>query len=335
VAGNTVLLSPTAVASSIADLTDNDLTWIMVPSDEQRAPLMIEQIGEIESELRTQRPDRPIKLSIVHRSDALGMGTRVALNSLVINEMTLAQNLSPNTATVSIEPYGADAMNQDALVERELAFAPDIVVMAGLAEAITQVMSPLEAKWQGTTRPYYVLIDSLKVPELIAATTGNDDLRKRVRGTGIVPTARSAPVLDAFRVDYQTRWPNSPSTISGIGPSYDATYAIAYALAATRDMPVSGASIAAGLKKLSMGGNAIEVSSTKILAAFQQLASGKSIEAIGTFAALEWDARGAPLGGRVEVWCIAPGTPSATFASSDLSMDLKTMKLDGSYVQCD
>ena len=335
VAGNTVLLSPTAVASSIADLTDNDLTWIMVPSDEQRAPLMIEQIGEIESELRAQRPDRPIKLSIVHRSDALGMGTRVALNSLVLNEMTLAENLSPNTATVSIEPYGADAMNQDALVERELAFAPDIVVMAGLAEAITQVMSPLEAKWRGTARPYYVLIDSLKVPKLIAATTGNDDLRKRVRGTGIVSTARSAPVLDAFRVDYQTRWPNSPSTISGIGPSYDATYAIAYALAATRDLPISGASIAAGLKKLSMGGNAIEVSSTKILAAFQQLASGKSIEAIGTFAALEWDARGAPLGGRVEVWCIAPGTPSATFASSDLSMDLKTMKLDGSYIQCE
>ena len=54
-------------------LTDNDLTWIMVPSDVQRAPLMINQIGEIEAELRTQRPDRPIKLSIVHRSDALGM----------------------------------------------------------------------------------------------------------------------------------------------------------------------------------------------------------------------------------------------------------------------
>ena len=100
-------------------------------------------------------------------------------------------------------------------------------------------------------------------------------------------------------------------------------------------MSVSGASVAAGLKKLSMGGNAIDVSSTKILAAFQQLASGKSIEAIGTFASLEWDARGAPLGGRVEVWCIASGTPSAAFASSDLSMDLKTMKLDGSYVQCD
>jgi ABC-type branched-subunit amino acid transport system substrate-binding protein len=334
VAGGTVLMSPTAVASSIADLTDNDLTWIMVPSDEQRAPLMIQQINEIEKELRVERPDRPIKLAVIHRNDALGIGTRVALNSLVLNDKTLAENVSPNAGTVLIEPYAADAPNQDALVARQLAFGPDIVVMAGLAEAITQVMTPLESKWQGQPRPYYVLIDSLKVPELLAAATDNDDLRKRVRGTGIVPTARSADVLDAFRVDYQTKYPGSPSTLSGMGPAYDATYAIAFALAATRDMPVSGPSVSLGLKKLSMGGSAIEVSSTKILAAFQQLTSGKSIEAVGTYASLEWDARGAPLGGRVEVWCVASGTSSAAFASSNLTMDLKTMKLDGTYTQC-
>lgn len=335
VAGNTVLISPTAVASSIADLTDNDLTWIMVPSDEQRAPLMIQQIGEIEAELRVQRPDRPIKLAIIHRSDALGMGTRVALNSLTLNGKTLAENVSPNVGSVIIEPYAADGANQEALVNRQLAFAPDIVVMAGLAEAITQVMVPLETRWQNLPRPYYVLIDSLKVPELLTLASENDDLRKRVRGTGIVPTARSAEVLDAFRVDYQTKFPASPTTISGMGPAYDATYAIAYALAATRDMPVSGSSIAAGLKKLSLGGNAIDVSPTKILAAFQQLTTGKSIEAIGTYASLEWDARGAPLGGLVEVWCVASGKPSAAYAGSGLKMDLKSKKLDGDYNQCE
>lgn len=334
VAGGTVLISPTAVASSIADLSDNDLTWIMVPSDEQRAPLMIQQIGEIEAELRIQRPDRPIKLAIIHRMDALGMGTRVALNSLTLNDKTLAENVSTNVGTVFIEPYSADSPNQESVVSRQLAFGPDIVVMAGLAEAVTQVMVPLESRWQGTPRPYYVLIDSLKVPELLSAVSENDDLRKRVRGTGIVPTARSAEVLSAFRIDYQTKYPTSPTTISGMGPSYDATYAIAYALAATRDLPVTGASVSAGLKKLSMGGNAIDVSPTRILAAFQQLSAGKSIEAIGTYASLEWDARGAPLGGRVEVWCVGSGKPTAVFASSGLTMDLKSMKLDGKYTQC-
>ena len=49
VPGGTVVMSPTGVASSIAALTDNDLTWLMVPSDVQRAPLMIESDQRSES----------------------------------------------------------------------------------------------------------------------------------------------------------------------------------------------------------------------------------------------------------------------------------------------
>jgi ABC-type branched-subunit amino acid transport system substrate-binding protein len=334
VAGGTLLISPTAVASSIADLSDNDLTWIMVPSDEQRASLMIQQINEIESQLVAQEPERRVKLSVVHRSDALGTGTRVALNSLRLNGLTLAENVSPNVGDVKIEPYSPEGVGLDALVARQVEFAPDIIVMAGLAEAITQVMGPLEQQWKGQARPQYVLIDSLKVPELLTATSANDDLRKRVRGTGIVPTARSSSVYDAFRIDYQTRFPGSPSTISGMGPSHDAAYAVAYAMAATRDEPVSGASIAMGLTKLT-GGVEIDIASTKILAAFQQLSAGKPIEAIGTFAPLHWDSRGAPVGGRVEVWCIASGTPTAVYQSSELTLDLKTNKLDGTYTPCE
>jgi ABC-type branched-subunit amino acid transport system substrate-binding protein len=336
VAAGTLLISPTAVASSIADLTDNDLTWIMVPSDEQRAPLMAQQINEVEDKLKLATPEAPVKLSIIHRKDALGNGTRIALNSLVLNGMTLAENLAPNVNNITIEPYEAGATVQTAIVERQLKFAPDIIVMAGLSEAITLIMNELEKSWGAGPRPYYVLIDSLKVPEVLAAASANDDLRKRIRGTGIVPTSRSAPVYSAFQVDYAARFPGSNNTISGMGPAYDATYAIAYALAATREKPVSGASIAEGLRLLSTGGGVeLELESTKILAAFMQLTSGKPIEAIGTFAPLSWNDRGAPLGGLVEIWCIASGSPSASYQGSGLTMDLKTMAYNGRYEQCD
>jgi ABC-type branched-subunit amino acid transport system substrate-binding protein len=335
--GGTVLITPTAVASSISDLEDNDLTWQFIPSDEARAPLMVKQINELEDLLRGERPDRNIRLSIIHRNDALGTGTRVSLNDLPFNGMSLADNLSPNVAAVTIEPYGAsDMARQMAIVDRQLNFAPDIVVMAGLAEAVTQIMVPLEQRWTGNARPYYVLIDSLKVPELLAAVSMNDDLRKRVRGTGIVPTARSSQVFEAFQVGYRTRFPDSPSTISGMGPSYDAGYAIAYALAATRDMPVSGASVAMGLRKLGGPGNGepTEIQSTKILSAFSQLTSLKSLDALGTFAPLKFDAKGAPTVGRVEVWCIASGS-TAQFASSRRAYDIATRRLDGMYEQCE
>jgi len=77
IAGDTVVMSPTAVASNIAALIDNDLTWLMVPNDFQRAPLMIDQINELETKLKAERMATTMKLGIVFRDDALGRGTRV------------------------------------------------------------------------------------------------------------------------------------------------------------------------------------------------------------------------------------------------------------------
>src|SRR5207344_427862 len=153
----------------------------------------------------------------VFRNDALGIGTRTALNDLTINGQNLANAVNLNNH-VQIDPYnGADA-DQHAIIAKYLTFLPDIIVLAGTAEAITRVMVPLEAEWPAAApRPQYVLIDSVKVPELAAAATDNDDLRLRVRGTGITPAPTSMAVYDAFKVDYQIAYPGS-SIISGMGP---------------------------------------------------------------------------------------------------------------------
>lgn len=332
VKGGTLLLTPSAVASSIADLMDNDLTWMMAPSDEQRAPLMVQQINQLEADLRAVRGERPIKLSIIHRNDALGMGTRVGLNTLTLNGESLVQNQT--NGAVSIEAYDPNLADQGALVERQRAFAPDIVVLGGLAEGIDRILVALEQRWSAGAKPYYLLIDSLKGPELLKAVTGNDDLRKRVRGTGIVPTARSTPVFEAFQLAYQTKYPGKAATVTGMGPSYDAVHALAYALAFTRDQPPSGASIARGLDKLHDGALEVELASTKILAAFYELAAGKPITAVSTFGPLHWDDRGAPFGGAVEVWCIADAS-QPRYGSSGLTLDLETLTYAGEYRQCE
>jgi ABC-type branched-subunit amino acid transport system substrate-binding protein len=330
----TLVISPTAVASSISDLRDDDLTWLMVPSDEQRAPLMINQISELEHELRRERNREQLKLGVIFRNDALGIGTRVSLNGLVFNDKPLADpsNLGDH---VRIDPYDFKDANQTALVDAYVDFAPDIVVLVGTAESVTQVMVPVEQRWTGddSSRPYYVTIDSTKVPELIAAVTGNDALRRRIRGTGITPGPSSAPIYNAFKVDYQLRFPDSPATISGMGPSYDATYAIAYALAATKDMPTSGPSIANGLRKLT-GGPVIEIGTTKILAAFQKLAAGENISVLGSFGPLQWDENGAVVGGTIEIWCIGGSVDKPVYQSSGLTFDVATQQLQGLYVQC-
>jgi len=104
VPAGTVVITPTAVASSITALTDNDLTWLMVPSDVQRAPLMISQLGELEQRLKTERAKEHVKLGIVFRDDALGIGTRTSLNALVFNGKSLSDPLNLGT-NVEIDGY--------------------------------------------------------------------------------------------------------------------------------------------------------------------------------------------------------------------------------------
>ncbi len=337
VPGGTVVMSPTGVASSIAALTDNDLTWLMVPSDVQRAPLMISQINTLEATLKDQRSETTVKLGVVFRNDALGIGTRTSLNDLVLNGKPLSDSVNLNN-NVQIDPYNGTDTNETAIVTKYVTFAPDIIVLAGTAEAITNVMVPLEAAWTAPNRPSYVLIDSTKVPELLTAVTNNDDLRSRVRGTGITPgpAGKNTPgeTYNGFVIDYGVSFPGSTATISGMGPSHDAAYAIGLALAATTDQPVSGKSVAAGLRRLAGGTTVLEATGTNVLPAFQQLAAGQQVTEVGTFTMLDWDQNGAVKGGTLEMWCIGGPSTKPAYASSGLIFDLKTQQQSGTYVQC-
>ena len=336
IAARTLVLSPTAVASSIADLSDDGLTWQIIPTDVQRAPLMIQQIGVLEAGLRQERNRPTIKLGIVYRDDALGQGTRVSLNSVVLNGKPLADTVNVGD-NVRIDPYDFRQPTQEALVDAYLKFAPDIIVMAGTAEVITNVMIPLERGWIGPpeSRPQYLLIDSAKVPELLSAVAGNDDLRRRIRGTGVTPGGRSIAVNDTFMVSYSARYPGQPANIFGMGPAYDSTYAIAYGIAGVRGAAVTGTSIAQGLHGLGRGGTLVEVQSTKVLAAFSKLAAGESVTAIGTFSTLQWTDAGAILGGTLEMWCIGNPNGKPGFEQSGLTFDVATGVSAGQYVQCD
>lgn len=332
--GSTVVMTPTGVASSITGLLDNDLTWQMVPTDVQRAPLMINQINEIETKLKADRGLSTVKLGIIFRDDALGSGTRTALNSLTLNGKPISDTSVNLTKNVLIDGYDFSKPDQAAIVSKYVEFAPDIVVLAGTAEAISQVMKPLEAAWKAPNRPQYVLIDSVKVPDLITLATNNmDGLQGRVRGTGIKTSPESSSVLQAFQVDYQLEF-NESATTSGMGPSYDAAFSLAYALAATHDQPVSGDEIAKGLRMLAGGTTQFNVGALQVTQAFQKLAAGEKIKGMGTFGPLEWDANGAVVGGTLEMWCIGGSTSTPAYKSSGLTFDIRTQQPSGQYTQC-
>lgn len=335
ISAGVAVLTPTAVAASISDLLDNDLTWLMIPSDDQRAQLMIKQINDLETALKEQRGTASVKLSIIYRDDALGVGTRNSLNRLALNGAALAHpsNAGSASGNVHIVPYDYKQADQNAIIEKETAFAPDIVVLAGTSESITKVLVPLEQNWKSNFRPYYFVIDPSKGPELIAAVKDNDELRRRIRGTGTTPAKESLAVMNAFNLDYGVKF-GEPPTASGAGTSYDSVYSVAYALAATKDLEPTGVNIAKGLRMLSGGAVSVATGPQDLLAAFQNLASGKNINAFGTACPLDWDQNGTVKGGNVEMWCIGRNGETPIFGSSGLVFDIRSQTYSGEYVQC-
>jgi ABC-type branched-subunit amino acid transport system substrate-binding protein len=330
-----VAISPTAVAASIADLRDNDMTWLMIPSDDQRAPLMIRDINDLEQSLKAARSVSTIKLSIIYRDDALGVGTRTSMSALEINGKPLADasNAGSPGGNVHVVPYQAKDFDFASILNKEIAFAPDIVILAGTAETVTKILTPLEQGWTMATRPYYYFIDPSKGPELLSAVTNNEDLRVRIRGTGTRPMAAAEAVANSFNLAYVGRYASSP-TASGAGACYDAAYSIAYSLSTIKDEPINGASVAKGLRKLSGGSVNINTGTQNLLEAFQTLASGQSITGLGTNGPLEWDERGIVAGGTIEMWCIGNSGGTPVFQSSGLTFDIKTQTYNGVYTQC-
>jgi branched-chain amino acid transport system substrate-binding protein len=329
--GGTVTLSPQAVAGSIADLLDGDLTWQMVPSDAQRGPLLIHELETMQRDLRRAR-GRDLKLSIIVRDDALGRGTRASLTGLSWNGEPIADAINLG-ASAKIETYDDAQSEQTKLVAAHLAFAPDLIVLVGSGDAVNEIMAPLEQRWASGVRPEYVLIDSAKVPDLLALVEQRPDLAARVRGTGTTPSKESIAIDQNFLINYTTRYPDfDEASSAGVGASYDATYAIAYAIVAAQG-DVTGHSIANGLRRLSSG-ELVELGPTHILRALGKLSNGESITAVGTYSALAWDDRGAISAGTVEIWCVELVGGKPVFVSSGLTASIPSQVLEGDNTVC-
>ena len=330
----TAVMTPSAAAAAIADLDDDGLTFQMAPNDGQRGPLMIHQINAIEAALRVERAREEIRLAILFRDDALGLGTRAALDRLEMNGRTLADPVNLGNS-VRIDGYKPGEARWEDLVSAYLTLKPDIIAIAGVGDTVAGVILPIEAQWpDGEPRPYYVMIDAMKGPRLLETTVGNDDLRKRIRGTGVTQTADAVDVNNAFQIAYNARYPGFSAFAAGAGSAYDVVYAVAFALAATADQPPSGASVAEGLGYLSGGQKRVHHKATEILGAFTSLSAKEPISAIGTLGAMVWDEHGSMLGGGIEVWCIGLPGGAPTFQSSGLIYDLAAGTVAGEYTQC-
>jgi branched-chain amino acid transport system substrate-binding protein len=339
--GGTLLMTPASVASPISQLADEGLTWRTVPSDAQRARLVIEQMNELETLLRATRSLTTVKLGIVHATNVLGLSARDAISGkLILNGRFI--NDAANAANVSVDSYApSDATSSAAIATRyATAFKPDIVFVTS-ADQVDGLVVPLEKALtaaRAVLRPYYVFTDAAKSDQLLAAISSSAlpaDIKRRIRGIGVRPESNSVPVLADFDAAFAARYGSAlpASAASSAAGSYDSMYAIAYAIAATADVPLDGASVAHGLRALGVG-DPVTVGAKGIGQVIQSLATRKSVSLRGTFSAMQWDSSGDITSGTAEVWCIGGAATAPTFGSSGLTMDVQTQVVGGAFVQC-
>jgi ABC-type branched-subunit amino acid transport system substrate-binding protein len=319
-----LVVGPTATETRLADLLDDSLQWSMVPNDGLRAPWMRQQLHALEAALRDQRGSE-LKLAIAVRDDTQGQSARESLSTLTFGgrSLTDAANLGNR---VRIDAYSPDGPNQTALVDAYLEFAPDIVMVFGMTEAVTQIMAPLEERWAAkrarTPAPEYVLTDAAKVPELLQLLARSGELRERVRGIGATNTLAAREVHAAIRAAYEQRYDRELAGVSGLDSTFDAVHAIAFAAASARQFPLTGRSLATGLRTLSMGHLLVDVRADKLESSLERMAAGTSLRVMGSLAPLGWDDRGAPSAGALEVWCVSAQAGRVEFSSSGFRADV-------------
>jgi hypothetical protein len=346
--GDTALMSPTSLIDDLGALPDNHLMWRNVPSGSELAQLVLIAYVELERALRATKPD--LKLGIVYRDDAFGQNAiaqisgRAQFNGKPLSDPT-------NAAFVRIGKYArGDETAVSALLAQYQSDPPDMMLLLGGVESITRFMKPLELALGSTAgtgvatgKPTYLLFESNKVTELLELvdpqkTAGvRPDLRNRLWGVGLAPTASAQPAYDGFRLAFSNRYGQNPEG-TGMGPAYDAVYAFAAALAATATAPPSGASVAAGLTSMSSaatGAATLRVGRLDALQILGSFSSGSIPTVLGTFNELKWQANGDYVGGRAEMWCVSVTNGSPYFASAKVSMDLQTRMVTGTRMPCE
>jgi Periplasmic binding protein len=353
----TTVLTPTGIAASIVELGNgNGLARLMVPADKQRVQVFVDQIAEVEAQLKVTRSGRPLRLAIYYRDDLTGQGTRSALSSLRFNNLSLTDNLNNGTAiSVGYDPVAASVSGWKDTATANLfvlgapplpAFRPDIIVVIGGIESAAGFLAHLEDVWQAnfptTDKPYWIVNDPLRVGATLTKIGGgatvNDNLRLRVRGVSVTP-GEGLPAYEVFQQRFTQEfrdkmYPSTAPSSSGMGPIYDAVYTVALGMAAMRSVDgnafirtPTGADVTRGMDKLAdpspTSVRAVITDSADLVAAFRELRAGKGIRAIGTFGALKWEASGAKGAGTLSVFCVAaPVTATvSSFKDSDISYD--------------
>ncbi|AKU94024.1 Branched-chain amino acid ABC transporter, amino acid-binding protein [Labilithrix luteola] len=321
-----LMISPSATAARLttfegATVDGVRLFWRTSPSDVIQSAAMAKVLGELETSIKAGNGGKDIKVAFISKSDAYGQGIATALSeSVTLNGKPF--NDPANAALVVNKCYNSSAFTSPdcmgdlpGAVSATQALDPDVIVLTGTNEAITDFLVPYEAL-SGVKKPRWIIPDGPRTNDLTKYAKGKPEFRARVRGT--VPGVVTPLAQDFFSFRYSTAFPDKPVLIFGMAGAYDATYMLAYAIGAAGNAALTGPVIGTNLAKLIDGATKIDVGPVRINDAFNALTASQKIDINGASGPLFFDKDTGEAPSDIAVWCIVedPTTQETSYNDS-------------------
>lgn len=338
-----LMIAPTAGAAEITTIANatQDATrvlWRMVPSDALQG-LAVAKYGEQVAKEPPLQGKNPLKVAIVNRNDTFGNGLRDGVKAN-FKPNGMAWTDAANAANVMETTYATSGTVDYATSVNALkAFQPDLIFFFGLGEITANVIVPYET---GTSnKPMWISSTSGQRNEIItelgkpAPNAFKDTgIQARIRGTSAqVTTALSQ---DFFNFRYKAKYPDPKTLIFGQTQTYDATYLIAFAAAATKPSygTIASIDVAKGMSKLVGGTEIINVGPTKVKAGMEKLRTGGAIDFNGASGPLDFEPAVGEAKNDYAIWCMRtdPNTNTAVFENvTGMTWKYATNTLDGTF----
>ena len=285
-----LVISPSAGAPDITNLVDDGLVWRTAASDLTQVPVLL---GLVQA---------PTMLDIAYVDLPYGIALSQAFSQAWAQSAGSPPPLRKFEPSTSGETVLAALRNDNPNYSVVVTDPDDTPALVG---ALDQVPGD---KQLGATQ--FLFTDQAKVPGLIGTDA---TVNARMRGTG--PAAPSGPTFATFGASYQAQYQSDPGATPYVANTYDATYALALAVASVpSSTPVTGAKMAEAMGRMSTPGMLVPVGPASFASGAQALLAGMAIDLDGASSPLTWDPKtGDVTDVPIEVWGINSSGQFCTF----------------------
>ncbi|MEZ4370263.1 MAG: ABC transporter substrate-binding protein [Polyangiaceae bacterium] len=302
--GNVMTISASATSPDITTLKDKGLVWRTAPSDTIQAIPLAELVLKVEEILRNDgklNTGESARIAIAAKDDAYGLG----LADAVFSQMQAQGVGAASDSKLLLQRNYADPASNDNVdwetPATEIAnFHPHIIFGLGTNEFVTELLTRVEAKWDSSDRPTYLLPEGGKVDELEGIVSAQPDLSSRILGT--VPGAQLAPGYSGFAQRFSAFFNEPPGTFSEF--AYDAAYLLAYSIAISGQAHPNGTQMAEAMKHMTCEGKmVVPAGPTGFSGYFQDAATNQCIDFDGVSGPLDFNNDTGEASSDIAIWC--------------------------------